>query len=439
MIDLRYYQPPAVDAIVEFFLSEHKKAKLVVAPTAAGKSIIIAAAAHRLDGNILVFQPTAELLDQNFAKYKLYAKDGAVFSASRGKRHIGRVTFATIGTAKSHPELFRDFKYLIVDEAHLFPPTKDSMFGKFLEQQPQMKMIGLTATPFRLHSQMDGSYLRMLHKNAIYDGFAHIIQIQEIAPTYWSPIKYMGETRDQSILKVKANGSDFTDESLDEYSHVVEKRVMDAIAYFGKKPKLVFLQSVEQCARLSQQVPGAAYVSGLTKRQERDRIIRGLKMGKIHTVFNVNVLGVGFDYPELEVLIDAVPTLSLARYYQKVGRLTRVSPKKEFGTMVDFAGNVDRFGPVESLEIREWRGNWNVYSGPKQLTNVNIGNQFLLKIAPPKEFKDVHMGTGKYKDKKISEVPLDYLRWAAREWSGNHNKLVPYIKMYLSSFSNLQS
>jgi len=277
----------------------------------------------------------------------------------------------------------------------------------------------------------------MLDRNSVYNGFAHIIQIQEIAPDYWSPIQYYKESRDQSMLKLKANGSDFTDQSLDAYSLAVEQRVLEAIAHYGKKPKLVFLQSVEQCARLSSKVKGAAYVSGMTKKKEREKIIHGLKKGVIHTVFNVNVLGVGFDYPELEVLIDAVPTLSLARYYQKVGRLTRVSPAKQFGTMVDFAGNVERFGRVEDLRIEEYKGVWNVYSGNKQLTNVNIGNQFLVKVNPPKEFVDAMIHFGKHKGKKISEVPLSYLQWMSKELDKSNPKLIAYVNMYLGSYNNL--
>ena len=63
-------------------------------PTGAGKSLVIADIAHRLDGNVLVFQPSKEILEQNYAKLKSYGvEDCSIYSASFNSKEINRMLF----------------------------------------------------------------------------------------------------------------------------------------------------------------------------------------------------------------------------------------------------------------------------------------------------------------------------------------------------------
>lgn len=57
---LRDYQQQASDAAINFFKSKRERNGILVLPTGAGKSLVIADIAHRLDGNVLVFQPSKE-------------------------------------------------------------------------------------------------------------------------------------------------------------------------------------------------------------------------------------------------------------------------------------------------------------------------------------------------------------------------------------------
>jgi len=134
MLTLRPYQTDCVEAGLRFFKNDKvQKPKIIVAPTAAGKSIIIAAIAANLPGNVLVLQPSLELLEQNFGKYMMYESNATIYSASAGKKEIGKVTFATIGSIVSVASFFNEFTALIIDEAHLYPTGQESMFGKFLK------------------------------------------------------------------------------------------------------------------------------------------------------------------------------------------------------------------------------------------------------------------------------------------------------------------
>ncbi len=151
---LRDYQQASSDAAVKFFSSPSKSNGLLVVPTGAGKSLIIADIASRLDSNVLVFQPSREILAQNFAKLQSYGiMDCSIYSASFNRKEIRRITFATIGSVKAHMDDFSHFKYVIVDEAHVVN-AQGGMYKDFFECA-ERKILGLTATPYRLCSSRD--------------------------------------------------------------------------------------------------------------------------------------------------------------------------------------------------------------------------------------------------------------------------------------------
>ena len=131
---LRDYQQKASDTAVSFFNNKAKKTNaIMVLPTGSGKSLIIADIAARLDGHTLVFQPSKEILEQNFKKLCSYGiLDCSIYSASFNSKEISRITFATIGSVKNQPELFTHLKNIIVDECHLVNP-KEGMYKKFFE------------------------------------------------------------------------------------------------------------------------------------------------------------------------------------------------------------------------------------------------------------------------------------------------------------------
>ena len=90
----------------------------------------------------------------------------------------------------------------------------------------------------------------------------------------------------------------------------------------------------------------------------------------------MGVLTTGFDYPELETVIVARPTMSLALWYQMIGRAIRPHKEKEYALIVDMCGNLGLFGQVEYLTIVDGKnGKWFVSSKGKQLTNIYYGDR----------------------------------------------------------------
>lgn len=386
---LRDYQQKASDAATTFFQDTKKKTNaIMVLPTGSGKSLIIADIASRLDGHTLVFQPSKEILEQNFKKLCSYGiLDCSIYSASFNSKEISRITFATIGSVKGHPELFGHFKNVIIDECHLVNP-KEGMYRDFLSML-KCKVLGLTATPYRLSSSRDfGSMLKFITRtnpHIFYDVIYHVqvstlLDMGYLAKLNYFPMNPIGWN--ELNLKVNTTGADYTEKSvqreyerIDFYGYLVHivQRLMNPKIGGKRKGILVFTRFLKEAERLTWSIPGCAIVSGDTPKKEREQILESFKSGEIPVVANVGVLTTGFDYPELDTIVMARPTMSLAMYYQIVGRAIRPHPSKESAWFVDLCGNIKRFGEVSDLRLVDGgNGKWAVYSKGRQLTNVRF-------------------------------------------------------------------
>lgn len=352
----------------------------------SGKSLIIADIAANLSDKVLVFSPTKEILEQNFKKYCSYGFDNAsIYSASFNSREISDVTFATIGSVKSCPELFSSFKYVIVDECHLCKP-EEGMYKTFFKEL-KCKVLGLTATPYRLYSYQEyGSILKFLTRmsNKLFKELLYYVQIEDMVnngylarPKYYEcpPVEW-----NEGNLQLNSTCRDYTDKSVvQEYERVdmyhwlvsVVKRLQHPKSGIPRKGILVFTKFVKEAEMLARSVPSCEMVCGETPMKERDAIIERFKTGKTKVLVNSQVLVVGFDYPALDTVVMARPTRSLSQYYQILGRILRPYKGKE-PWFVDICGTFRKFGKVEQMKIVDLnnKGKWAVMSGDRQLTNT---------------------------------------------------------------------
>ena len=386
---LRDYQQQASDAAIRFFSDKTKKRNAIeVLPTGAGKSLVIADIASRLEGHTLVFQPSKEILEQNYMKLCSYGVlDCSIYSASFGRKEISRVTFATIGSVKNHPELFQHFRNIIIDECHLVNP-KEGMYKEFLTMF-RCKGLGLTAPPYRLCSSRDfGSMLKFITRTrpCVFSYVIYQVQISTLLDMgYLSKLNYYPMNPvgwNELNLKSNTTGADYTDKSvIKEYERIdfygflvsVVRRLLNPKVGGKRKGILVFTRFLKEAEQLTKSIPGTAIVSGDTPKATREMILRQFKAGKIPVVANVGVLTTGFDYPELDTIVMARPTMSLALWYQIVGRAIRPHPDKEAGWVVDLCGNIKRFGEIKDLRLVDGgNGKWAVYSKGRQLTNVRF-------------------------------------------------------------------
>jgi DNA repair protein RadD len=383
---LRPYQEAAVTKGLAYLQDPAKRGHhgLIVAPTGSGKSLVIAGIATQLPRPCLVFQPSKEILEQNKAKLETYGYRPSVFSASFGRREIGSITLATIGSVVRHIASFRDMPYVLVDECHGVN-AKEGMYKTFFEALPNVRILGLTATPYRLVTDgYGGSILKFLTRTRPRV-FRDVVQATDInylfREGYLSPLVYDERAvikREQ--LRLNTTGADYTDASVQQHFHDIGfaaylQQVVEEQLAAGRRSVLVFTRFVEESQQLVDRLPAgtAAIVSAETPADERARILADFRAGRIRVVSNVGVLTVGFDYPELACVILARPSVSLALYYQMVGRCIRPHPSKACAHVVDLVGLVQLFGKIEDLKLRKGGKTgeqFQVFSGDRALTNV---------------------------------------------------------------------
>lgn len=184
---------------------------------------------------------------------------------------------------------------------------------------------------------------------------------------------------DRRRLVKNSTGADYTERSVrEEYRKMNFNDFTLSIAVrllrVNRRGILVFTSFIEEAQYLVDHLPGeAAIVTGSTPKSDRETILRDFQAGRIKVVANVGVLTTGFDYPELDTVVLARPTMSLALYYQMVGRAIRPHKDKPEAWIVDLCGNYNRFGRVEEMQITcDKPDAWYVKSPKGQLTNVYL-------------------------------------------------------------------
>ena len=397
---------------VEYLLSKKKNNGIIILPTGSGKSLVIAEVARKLDDHILILQPSKEILEQNHGKYSSYGEYASIFSASMNQKKISKVTFATIGSIVNKMDAFKHFKYVIVDECHFVNP-KQGMYKK-LNDHLGRKMLGLTATPYRLNTDgYGGSMLKFITRTRprIFKDLIHYVQIRDLLEQgYLAKVDYIGSHEfNRDLIKKNSTGADFDGEALRAYLERIhmDDRAVEAIKHYSDRKGIIcFVPFVENAEYITSRVEGGCIVTAQTKKKDREDMIKRFRSGDIKAIINVGILGIGFDYPELDTIITSRPTMSLALYYQQIGRGIRPHKDKESCLVVDLTDNYRKFGKLEDLVLYENNKKPFIASGDKQLTNVYFQDKEALMAEP-----SVKMPFGKHKGKLIKNIDIWYLKW----------------------------
>jgi len=419
MFVLRPYQEEAVWIATNFFKSKAQHNSIIIVPTGGGKSLIVAGIVKQLSPEpCLVLQPTKEILEQNIEKFRNFGGVATIYSASFNQKNISQVTYATIGSIIRKKELFKDFKYVICDECH-FCNSRGGMYEELISYLG-IKVCGLTATAYRLVTDgYGGSILKFLTRTRprIFKDVIYYIQNKTLFDAgYLSPLEYVNiKGFDTTQLKLNTTGADFDDNSLKRYFNIINHTdrtiaVVKDLLNNKTQPRkgiIVFNRFVKEAQDIKTRlgVNNVEILTATTNKKDRTQIIKDFRFGNIKVILNVNILGIGFDYPELDTIVLARPTMSLALYYQMIGRSVRPHPDKDKALIIDLCDNYNRFGKIEDLIFNENNGLYFISSGTKQLTNVYYGKDI------------IKMPFGKYKDTPINRVPKYYLNWLLKNVS----------------------
>lgn len=412
-MELRWYQREAIEAIYRY-LRERAGNPCAVLPTGAGKTPVLATlcrdAVINWNGRVLVLAHVKELLQQSVARIQALCptiKVGLYSAGLKSRDTQEPIIVAGIQSVHDKANILGRFDLVIVDEAHLIPDSGEGMYRSFLadlmEANPDIRVIGLTATPFRLDSGP------ICKPDGLLNDVCYEVGIRPlIAQGHLSKLvgKSGVQTVDTRLIKV-VRGEFDPEQAAKAFASILDSAVKEiAEKTLNRKSVLIFCQSIEHAETVAgllretqakilgdarrqleparslfdlppeptaddftiavaadyleeQSLPvdslrhalynslGVAEVYGDTK--QRETILDAFKAGAVKYLVNVNVLTTGFDAPNVDCVVLLRSTVSAGLFYQMVGRGFRTHPGKSDCLVLDYGQNLLRHGPVDLL------------------------------------------------------------------------------------------
>lgn len=352
-------------ATLQHFRQE-KSPAVVVLPTGAGKSLVIAELARRARGRVLVLAHVRELVEQNHAKYSGFGLEAGIYSAGlQRKERDSKVIFGSIQSiARAPEEFFKSFSLLVIDECHRVSTEGETQYlqviSRLQKSNPGLCILGLTATPYRLGLGWIYQYhgpRRLLQtseerffKKCIYElSLRHLIQNHYLT----TPIQIDSPVACYDFSSLKLRGTHFVmaevEALLKDQKRITPLIIKNIIEMSrDREGVMIFTSSVRHAQEIMRSLPPfvSALVVGDTGSAEREEIIAAFKEKKLKFLVNVSVLTTGFDAPHVDVIAILRPTESVSLYQQIVGRGLRLSPGKTDCLILDYTGQGhDLFSP----------------------------------------------------------------------------------------------
>jgi DNA repair protein RadD len=361
---LREYQQRAIDQLYAWFDAGHKGNPCLVLPTGSGKSHIVAALCKDAlqswpETRILMLTHVKELIVQNAEKMRQHWPNCplGIYSAGLGRKDLGEpITFAGIQSVRSKAKLIGHCDLVIIDECHLIGHKDEGGYRTLLsgiyETNPNVRVIGLTATPYRL------GHGYITDKPAIFDALIEPVSIEElIFKGYLSNLRSKITRTKLEVDGVHKRGGEYIEAELQAAVDTTDKnsKVVAEIIKLGAERKswLIFCAGVAHANHIKDALVAqgiiAECVTGETPSAERDRMLKEFKAGRIQALTNANVLTTGFDAPGIDLIAMLRPTMSPGLYVQMAGRGLRIADGKTDCLVLDFAGVVEQHGPITAV------------------------------------------------------------------------------------------
>lgn len=365
-VEARPYQRAAVDALYDCWMEGKGDHPLIVAPTGSGKSVILgllcSEAVEWPGTRVCVVTHRKELVEQDArAIMRMTDHRVGIYNAALGMKELHHpITVATIQSIYQKAPRADPWDIIIVDEAHLVPPESNTRYRRFMDearlQNPKIKFVGLTATPYRM-----GSGLLHEGKDALFDTIAYEITIPELLKAgHLCEVVSRGGLKQIDTSGVRVRGGEYVAGELARAADnpdTTQAAVADIVRYGAdRKGWLLFASGVGHAQHVTEEVRShgipAELVTGDTPASQRSWILREYKAGRIRCLVSCEVLTTGFDAPHTDLLGMLRPTKSPVLYVQMVGRGMRPAPGKEDCLLLDFAGVVLEHGPVDQVNVR---------------------------------------------------------------------------------------
>jgi DNA repair protein RadD len=372
----RWYQAEAEQSIFDYFEARRGKPgnPVVALPTGTGKSVVIAnflRSVYRMfpGQRVMMLTHVKELIEQNAAKLMQVWPTAplGIYSAGLGQKNaMLPITFGGVLSVKNVVRLFGHIDILLIDECHLLSPEDDTSYqaiiAELLAINPWLRVIGFTATPFRMKQGMitdGGIFTDICYDQTGVDAFNRLVAEGFICPLI---AKRTDATIDLSNVGV--NGGEYQQGAAAQAADEITQAAVAEMVAFGESRRswLTFAGSVEHAEHVAEEmqsrgINAAASHSKLSNKENTQRL-KDFKRGELRALINMGKYTTGMDHPPIDLIGMLRATLSPGLWVQMLGRGTRPFAGNEFFPgpksnclVLDFARNSVRLGPINDPVI----------------------------------------------------------------------------------------
>ena len=357
-LPLRPYQRRALSRILDAYL-DGRQSVAISLPTGTGKTVVFLALARGVveaGGRVLIVAHRDELILQPIEKLSLVwpeALEPGVIKAERFEPNRPIVLASVQTFWRRLDRLTQGFDLLVIDEAHHAAASTYRMaLDRLLELNPDMKVLGVSATLFR----RDGESLREIFEEVVFEYSV----LEAISDGYLCGIDYRAVKTgcDLSDVRFDYRAGDFAINQLAQTVNTPERNEFAVETWLslaeGRKT-IAFCVDVKHAHDLAETFRAygveAQTVTGQTPLEKRRAMLKAFARGEIPVITNCQVLTEGFDDPAVDCLLLARPTASKALYVQMVGRGLRLYPGKKDCLVIDLLDNSSRHSLVSIADL----------------------------------------------------------------------------------------
>lgn len=385
----RYYQREAISACWQW-MGSNAGNPCIVLPTGAGKSLTMSLMIRdlvRWGKKTLLVTHTKELIEQVETTLKVIGITPSVYSAGLDRRETeGNVVLCGIQSVYSKPEIFGLRDVCFIDEAHrINPASEKTMYGQFFSGLGNCRLIGLTATPYRLGA----GYI--CDEDSWLNEIVYEVSVRELVEKGFLcrlTSRWMSQSIDTKLIEVR--NREFVDSSQEkaflEANDAICNDVLNRTS--NRNAVLIFCSGIESVKKVreffrSKRIACGA-ITGDTDTQERADYLEAFKAGHIKYLANCNVLTEGFDAPNIDCVALMRATLSPGLFYQMAGRGLRLHSSKSDCLILDYGENLDRHGAIDQISprVKGSKGESNAAAGLKPCPNCSLAVPIATKHCP---------------------------------------------------------
>lgn len=372
----RWFQVEGVKSFFNYYEKGNTGNPVLAYPTGTGKSFVLAMMIKQIFDNypsqrVIMLTHVKTLIEQNAEKLLDIWPTAPIGIHSAGlneRSTVQPILYAGVQSVYSYmkksektemetPPQFRHFGWrdlIFIDEAHLLSPDEETMYqyviGKLRDINPAIKIIGLTATPYRMKNGLlteGGIFTDICYDLTGLNSFNRLIE-----EGYLCPLIPKATNNEVNVSKVKLTGADFNSKELEkEVDKVAYQAIQESIALSeGRNCWMAFASGIDNSENIAEMLQSlgvdALAVHSKLKDEVNQERLNAHKSGELKCIVSNNKITTGYDCPQVDFIIMLRPTMSVPLHVQMAGRGTRVHPSKSNTLYLDFAKNVLRLGPI---------------------------------------------------------------------------------------------